>query len=106
MNQFWYHGTTSSIWRRIQKDGMLWGKSAGSKTRGTALTRDMDEASAYGDVLLRVEYAPLLGRDDYQAGRTSFRVHSAIPLWDVTLWDILPLEQDEISGMHKIPVDG
>lgn len=62
-----YHGTSEKKWKKIQKEGILWGynihkKTDGTKYRGyryTYLTPFINVASEYGDVILEVEYNPI-----------------------------------------------
>jgi len=55
----WYHGTSDHSWKQIQKEGKLFGIQKNGK-RFTFLCNSKDEASLYGDVVLRVEYDPLM----------------------------------------------
>jgi len=54
----WYHGTSDFTWKQIQKEGKLLGIQKNGK-RFTFLCSSKDEASLYGDIVLRVEYDPL-----------------------------------------------
>lgn len=53
-----YHGTTENNWKKIQKDGILFGCPERHPDGCTYLTVDFDEACCYGDVVLAVEYDP------------------------------------------------
>jgi len=68
-----YHGTTKENWKKIQKEGVLWGKPSWNETwrneegeklepyRYTYLTPDLDVATTHGskEVILEVEYNPV-----------------------------------------------
>lgn len=78
---------------------MLWGKR-GTPSRCTYLARDFEEAAQYGNVVLRVTYTPMLGQDNFEPGCWQMRVYAAIPLWDVEL-----VGPDEVSGLHRTPLE-
>ena len=62
-----YHGTTEENWKKIQKEGVLWGKCG--IFRYTYLTPDIRVAAGYGsdEVILEVEYKPVgRGVDNYE----------------------------------------
>ena len=68
-----YHGTSKDNWKKIQEEGVLWGKPSWNETwrnekgervetnRYTYLTPDLDIAEKMGskEVILEVEYEPL-----------------------------------------------
>lgn len=62
-----YHGTSQKNWKKIKKEGVLWGYNThvdpnGKKYRGyryTYLTPDIDIAKEYGEILLEVNYKPV-----------------------------------------------
>ena len=62
-----YHGTTKENWKKIQKEGVLWGGYSYHKTGGkegyryTYLTPDLEIAGSMGskEVILEVEYEPI-----------------------------------------------
>lgn len=61
--KIWYHGTSQESYNKILKEGNLHGVHASGK-RFTFLAIDKDEAKAYGEVLLRVEYDPVSDLDN------------------------------------------
>ena len=61
-----YHGTTKKNWKKIQKEGVLWGYRDGIEGptldyRYTYLTPDLEVAEEQGskEVILEVEYDPI-----------------------------------------------
>jgi len=108
----WYHGTTREAWERIQKQGALHGDRGRSPITGkpvarcTYLARDLEEARQYGDVILEVDYEPMLGQDNYEPGGWQIRVYTPIPLWNVKLLEEGTAEKQEpASGVHEAPPD-
>jgi len=51
-----YHGTSVEALRKIQQEGVLWGK--GMSYRFTYLTPEIEVASKYGEIILEVDYEP------------------------------------------------
>jgi hypothetical protein len=60
-----YHGTSEENWKKIQKEGVLWGGYAWHQTNGkdgyryTYLSPEKEVAEQNGSVLLEVEYNPI-----------------------------------------------
>jgi len=91
---FW-HGCPEDAWEEIQAEGVLWGRRAVLNADGTVnneykqpsrctyLAAKQEEARHYGTVLLRVEYEPGEGTDNYAEGCWQLRVYSPIPLAQV-----------------------
>lgn len=77
---FW-HGCSVDAWAAIQAEGVLWGRR-NAPSRCTYLATDQAEAREHGEVLLRVEYEPGSGTDNYVEG-----------CWQVRVYDPIPLEQ-------------
>ena len=69
----WYHGTTEEAWKKIQKEGFLWGTHKNGR-RFTYLCLNRDEASHYGDITLRVEYDPILDLDNNNFSPDTFEM--------------------------------
>ena len=74
-----YHGTTKENWKKIQKEGVLWGVRD-APMRCTYLAVDKDEAKCYGDIILEIEYTPKKGKmNNYIDDCWQFRVYEPIP---------------------------
>ncbi len=98
-----YHGTSRDNWKKIQKEGVLWGGDTYHKTGGkqgyryTYLTPEREVALAINsEVLLEVGYSPVgvngKGVDNYgfnpPPGQTcwQFSVFIPIPIKDVKVY--------------------
>ena len=86
-----YHGTDEESWNAIQKEGVLWGRRYVQEddkirevSRCTYLAVDEREAMLNGDIVLKVEYEPTDGNDNYVEGCWQLRVYVPIPLKNVT----------------------
>ena len=90
-----YHGTTEENWEAIQEDGVLWGPRVVFDSNGkpsvdfhparcTYLAADEAEAWEYGSVVLRVEYDPTIGVNNYCDGCWQLRVYDPIPVKNLT----------------------
>lgn len=83
MNIF-YHGTSKENWKKIQKEGILWG--IGNSYRYTYLTPEIEVAEKYGDVILQVKYKPtgINGIDNYgfnpPEGQTCWQFSVFVPI--------------------------
>ena len=86
-----YHGTSKDSWKKIQEEGILWGRRYVVDNNGnpikevdrcTYLTPDIEEASQYGDVVLEVEYDPYKNpkRNNYTEDCWQFRVYEPVPV--------------------------
>ena len=78
-----FHGTSEQRWVAIQREGVLWG-IRNAPSRCTYLACREEEAATYGGVVLRVEYEPGGGIDNYCEGCWQLRVYTPIPLSAVT----------------------
>lgn len=82
-----YHGTSLENWNKIQKEGVLFGRIPNpnkeyNPSRCTYLATDFNEAKYYGDIVLEVEYNPLLHpkMNNYIEGCWQLRVYEPIQL--------------------------
>ena len=86
-----YHGTSEENWKKIQEEGILFGKKYirdrngnlhQSMIRCTYLDRDKMNALSYGRVLLKVEYNPHKHplKNDYNKELSQFIVYEPIPI--------------------------
>lgn len=82
-----YHGTSLSVWRKIQEEGVLWGKR-NTPSRCTYLALNYDDAKKFGEVVLEVDYEPKTLVDNYVDG-----------CWQVRVYDPLPINQ--INRLEK-----
>ncbi len=75
----WYHGTSQERLDKIMKEGKLHGTHNNGK-RFTYLCLDKYEASAYGEVTLRVNYDPTqdLFNNNFHPGATEIKVTTPI----------------------------
>jgi len=80
-----YHGTTIQNWKKIKKEGVLWGIRKNAPSRCTYLTPSKREAIGWGDVVLGVEYDPSNGVNNYVDGCWQFRVYDPIPIKNIEL---------------------
>lgn len=89
-----YHGTSKENWRKIQQEGVLYGRRYITDENGcrikevdrcTYLAVDLDEAKCYGDIILQVEYDPLKhnSKNNYIEGCWQVRVYEPILLQDI-----------------------
>lgn len=69
----WYHGTSEQAWKQIQKEGKLWGEHKDNR-RFTHLCVDKEEASMYGNVIIRVEYNPINDLDNNDFSPDAFEL--------------------------------
>lgn len=79
-----YHGTTKEKWAEIQEEGVLWGVR-NAPSRCTYLTPMIEEARCYGEIVLRVDYDPLEGDNNYVGGCWQHREYFPIALDQVIL---------------------
>jgi len=95
-----YHATSRENWKKIQEEGVLFGKryivdNTSKKVirevqRCTYLAVDLEDAVPFGDVLLQVEYDPFKNKgrklhNNYKEGCGQIRVYEPILLKDVKL---------------------
>ena len=89
-----YHGTTEENWKKIQNEGVLYGRRYVLNNDGTIqkevdrctyLAVEKKEAKCYGNVVLEVEYDPFLHKDknNYMEGCWQVRVYEPINLKNV-----------------------
>jgi hypothetical protein len=89
----WYHATTLVNWKKIKKDGVLWGRPKG-EPRHTYLAHDKLDilgrtstrfslAGVLCEVLLSVKYTPDSLSDDYAPKSWELIVRRPIPIQDV-----------------------
>jgi len=79
-----YHSTSQLNWERIQTEGVLWG-IRNAPSRCTYLAVEKQNVKPSMDVILKVEYEPKAGSDNYVTGCWQIRVYDPIPLSDVEL---------------------
>ena len=84
-----YHGTSKENWKKIQDEGVIWGRrfAEGKEiSRCTYLAVDIDEAMRYGDVVLEVDYNPEANprENNYIEGCWQVRVYEPIRIENVT----------------------
>lgn len=82
-----YHGTTIDNWNKIQKEGILFGRLPNPNNkyhpnRCTYLAIDIKEAEYYGEIILEVEYDPLIHpkMNNYIDGCWQLRVYEPIDI--------------------------
>lgn len=91
-----YHGTSEENWKKIQKEGVLWGKPSWNETWGdsqprryTYLSPEKEVAQTINsEVILEVEYSPVgvdgKGIDNYgffpPAGQTCWQFSVFVPI--------------------------
>ena len=91
-----YHGTSKEDWSVIQKEGILYGRRYIADNDGnnikevdrcTYLAVDLDEAKCYGDIILQVEYDPIIhpNMNNYIDGCWQFRVYEPIPISKINI---------------------
>lgn len=78
-----YHGCHKAAWDIAVRRGYLL-HDRGEATPCTYLAVEEKEARMYGDTVLRVEYEPCKGDDNYNEGCWQMRVYVPIPLSNVT----------------------
>ena len=89
-----YHGTSRDNWKKIQQEGVLYGRRYITDENGrrikevdrcTYLAVDLDEAKCYGDIILQVEYDPFKhnSKNTYIEGCWQVRVYEPILLQDI-----------------------
>jgi len=83
-SKIWYHGTTKEAFKKIQRDKVLWGVQPNGK-RFTYLCLDKEEADAYGEITLRVDYDPVMDLDNnnFNPDSLDMKVTSPIPVTSV-----------------------
>jgi len=88
-----YHGTSLKNWKKIQKEGILWGGYTWHKTEGkkgyryTYLSPEIEVAEAINsEIILEVEYEPtgIRGVDNYgfnpPIGQTCWQFSVFVPI--------------------------
>lgn len=78
-----YHGTSPENWKKIQKEGMLWGVRD-APSRVTWLANSPYESMKYGSILLKVEWTPSKN-SNYIEGCWQFREYDPIPLENISI---------------------
>lgn len=88
-----YHGTSEENWKRIQEEGILYGRryitdgdggASHEVSRCTYLATDFEEAKCYGEVVLEVEFDPSESKhNNYCEGCWQVRVYEPIPLSNI-----------------------
>lgn len=75
----WFHGTSEETFKKIQKEGKLWGVQKNGR-RYTNLAMSQEEASMYGEVTLRVDYDPVedLFNNNFDPDSLEIRVSTPI----------------------------
>lgn len=93
-----YHGTTEENWKKIKKEGILFGGDTYHKTNGnsgyryTYLTPEYDIAKNFGEIVLEIEYEPVgvgSGIDNY-----GFNPPSSETCWQFSVF--VPISLDSI----------
>jgi hypothetical protein len=77
-----YHGTSKENWKKMQKEGILFG--TGENYRYTYLTPEIEIARKFGQVVLEVEYEPIgagSGIDNY-----GFNPPEGMTCWQFTVF--------------------
>ena len=77
-----YHGTSLDNWKKIQREGVLWGIRK-APSRCTYLAVDREDVKRYGDIVLQVEYTPKVRDDNYFDGCWQCRVYVPITLKNI-----------------------
>lgn len=83
-----YHGTSEENWKKIQEEGLLWGRRGRYMCRCTYLAVDKEEAQNYGPVILEVEYNPY--------------IHFTENNYCDDCWQVRVYEPIYIQNIHKI----
>lgn len=89
-----YHGTSKENYESIKREGILYGRrfvtdNVGNiikeVSRCTYLATDLEEARCYGNIVLQVEYDPIVNPDmnNYTDGCWQVRVYEPIPLSNI-----------------------
>ena len=81
-----YHGTSKDIWEKIKSEGVLFGVR-NAPSRCTYLSVDIEEAKCYGEIVLEVDYNPILNthKNNYIDGCWQLRVYEPILIENVKL---------------------
>lgn len=90
----WFHATTIENYKKIQKEGVLFGKNDIDETRRTFLARNLAELIrminlsffrdlAKCELILTVKYTPNRTDDDYNPKYWEMIVYKPIPISDV-----------------------
>jgi len=79
-----YHGTSKSVWKQIQNEGILWGIRiipGFNPSRCTYLATDKEEAEQYGSIIIEVDFDKQRDTpNNYVDGCWQVRVYCPIPL--------------------------
>ena len=96
-----YHGTSEENWKAIQEEGILFGRRyiVGEKgeivreiSRCTYLAVDEEEASCYGNVVLKVEYTPFDEKGNIKSDSHG-TLNNYIPdCWEIRVYEPIPIE--------------
>ena len=89
-----YHGTSEENWKKIQNEGILYGRRYVTDSNGniikevdrcTYLAVEKEEAQCYGNVILEVKYNPFKSpkHNNYIEGCWQVRVYEPIPLSEI-----------------------
>ena len=98
----WYHGTSQENWKKIQEEGVLFGKryirdingNIKELSRCTYLTQDIAEAALYGDVVLEIQYNPRDSRGRVKCDNTGFQVNNYCEgCWQIRVYEPIEIEK-------------
>ena len=98
-----YHGTSEENWKKIQEEGILYGRRyildndtrepIEEVDRCTYLAVDVEEAKHYGDVVLEVEYNPFNSRGNIKRSKKKLPVNNYVEgCWQLRVYEPILLE--------------
>ena len=91
-----YHRTTEENWKKIQKEGFLWGiPSANSSYRYTYLSSE-DFGNSYGSILLEVNYEP---KGDHKNDNYGFHPPLGEVCWQFCVF--IPISVEKCKKIRK-----
>ena len=91
-----YHGTSEENWKKIQREGILFGQ--GLSYRFTYLTPLIEMARSYGNIVLEVEYEPVgvgSGIDNY-----GFNPPEGMICWQFSVFVPIPLSNVRVKEFN------
>lgn len=101
-----YHGTTKENWKKIKEEGFLFGRryvvdneNVKEISRCTYLAFDKDEASHYGDIVLKVNYNPFDENGNIRKDENGFLNNYVPDGWQLRIYEPIP-----ISNLTEIKI--